>query len=57
MNKKILPLLVCPKCKGKMEFKSKDNELVCHQDNLAYPIRNGIPILLETDARRLDETE
>lgn len=40
-----------------MEFKSRDNELVCLQDKLAYPIRNGIPILLESDARILDETE
>ena len=57
MNKKILSLLVCPVCKGDLEFKSKDNELVCHKDNLAYPIRKDIPILLETDARKLTVTE
>ena len=57
MNKKILALLVCPVCKGDLEFKSNDNELICHKDNLAYPIRKGIPILLETDARALTVTE
>ena len=53
MNKKILPLLVCPVCKGELEFNEKDKELICHQDKLAYPIRNDIPILLESDARQL----
>ena len=38
-----------------MEFRTKGNELICLQDKLAYPIRNGIPILLETDARKLDD--
>ena len=57
MNKKILSLLVCPVCKGDLEFKSKDNELICHTDKLAYPIRRGIPVLLETDARKVTLTE
>lgn len=57
MNKKILDLLVCPVCKGELEFRSKENELICHQDNLAYPIRKGIPILLESDARKLTASE
>ena len=57
MNKKILPLLVCPVCKGELEFKSKDNELLCHNDKLAFPIRNGIPVLLESDARKLTASE
>jgi uncharacterized protein YbaR (Trm112 family) len=57
MNEKILPLLVCPVCKGELEFKSKDNELLCHHDKLAFPIRKSIPILLESDARKLTASE
>jgi len=57
MNKKILPLLVCPVCKGELEFKTRENELICHQDKLAYPVRNGIPILLASDARKLAVAE
>lgn len=57
MRKKILPLLACPICKGKLEHRSKSNELICHHHRLAFPIRNGIPILLESDARKMNETE
>ncbi|WED42123.1 Trm112 family protein [Legionella cardiaca] len=49
MDKRLLEILVCPLCKGKLIF--KENELICAFDRLAYPIRDGIPIMLEQEAR------
>lgn len=49
MDKKLLDILVCPLCKGKLLLKKQ--ELICCFDRLAYPIRDGIPVMLETDAR------
>jgi uncharacterized protein YbaR (Trm112 family) len=54
MDKKLLEILVCPKCKGKLIYDKKLNELVCQHDGLAYPVRDGIPVMLESDARRID---
>jgi uncharacterized protein len=54
MNKKTLALLLCPMCHGKLEYRRKQNELVCLHDRVAYPIRKGIPLLQEMDARALD---
>lgn len=51
MDKKLLDILVCPLCKGKLLFKKK--ELICLFDRLAYPIRDGIPVMLEGDAREI----
>lgn len=53
MNKKFMQLLVCPVCKGQLEYIRKSNELVCHRDALAYPVRDGIPVLLVVDARKI----
>jgi len=53
MNKKLLRLLVCPVCKGKLEYRKRDAELVCLQDRLAFPVRKGVPVLLQMDARPL----
>jgi uncharacterized protein YbaR (Trm112 family) len=55
MKKKILNILVCPICKGTLVLHSRKKELVCEKDRLAFPLRNGVPILLESDARRLDD--
>ena len=49
MDKRLLEILVCPLCKGKLLL--KENELICRFDRLAYPIRDGIPVMLEQDAR------
>ena len=54
MNKKLLPLLVCPLCKGKLQYLRKHAVLVCEKDRRAFPVRDGIPILLEMDARDFD---
>lgn len=49
MDKRLLEILVCPLCKGELSI--KDNELICRFDRLAYPIREGIPVMLEQEAR------
>ncbi|WP_419418906.1 Trm112 family protein [Legionella sp. D16C41] len=49
MDKRLLELLVCPLCKGKLLLKNE--ELICRFDRLAYPIRDGIPVMLEQEAR------
>ncbi len=53
MKKKLLCILVCPLCKGKLKYNKKKSELECEHDKLAFPVRNGVPILLEMDARKL----
>jgi len=54
MKKKLFVKLRCPLCKGKLIHKSKQKELLCENDKLAYPIRKGVPILLAADARTFD---
>ena len=54
MDKKLLEILVCPRCKGKLEFDKKSKELICKNDQLAFPVRDGIPVMLEEEARQLD---
>lgn len=49
MDKKLLDLLVCPLCKGKLVLKKQ--ELICRFDRLAYPVQDGIPVMLEHEAR------
>ncbi len=49
MDKKLLDILVCPLCKGQLLL--KDKELICRFDRLAYPVRDDIPVMLETEAR------
>lgn len=55
MDKKLLDILVCPLCKGRLLL--KNHELLCCFDRLAYPIRDGIPVMLETEARILSLEE
>ncbi|HIJ83017.1 MAG TPA: Trm112 family protein [Magnetococcales bacterium] len=57
MDKELLEILVCPQCKGELILVSKKEELVCRVDRLAYPIRNGIPVMLIDEARRLEDEE
>jgi len=51
MDKKLFEILVCPLCKGKLMLKR--HEMICAFDRLAYPIRDGIPVMLENEARIL----
>lgn len=53
MDKKLLDILVCPLCKGKLIYEKTSEELICKFDKLAYPIRDGIPIMLEDQARQV----
>ena len=55
MDKKLLEILVCPICKGELIYKRDEKELICKFDKLAYPIRDGIPIMLPEEARKLEE--
>ena len=57
MKKKLQSILACPLCKGPMVYKSRQKELVCEKDRLAYPVRNGIAVLLNSDARKLNQDE
>lgn len=57
MDKKLLDILVCPNCKGKLTYQKKAKELICPADRLAYPIRDGIPVMLEEEARSLPADE
>jgi uncharacterized protein YbaR (Trm112 family) len=57
MDTKLLELLVCPVTKGSLDLQNESQELWSRSARLAYPIRNGIPILLENEARTLSDDE
>ncbi|MBF0136619.1 MAG: Trm112 family protein [Magnetococcus sp. DMHC-1] len=54
IDKELLEILVCPQCKGSLEYKPEVQELVCRPEQLAFPIRDDIPIMLIDEARRLN---
>jgi uncharacterized protein YbaR (Trm112 family) len=54
MESRLLDILVCPLCKGRLQFDRAQSELVCQADRLAFPVRDGIPVMLEPEARDLD---
>ncbi len=54
IDRKLLEILVCPVTKGTLEYDPARNELISRQAKLAYPIRDGIPIMLADEARKLD---
>ena len=53
MDTKLLDILACPLCKGPLQYHRSQQLLVCRADRLAYPIRDGIPVMLEEEARQL----
>ncbi|HRH81163.1 MAG TPA: Trm112 family protein [Thiobacillaceae bacterium] len=57
MDAKLLDILVCPLCKGPLVYHREAQELICKADRLAYPIRDGIPVMLEEEARKLPAEE
>jgi uncharacterized protein YbaR (Trm112 family) len=57
MDKKLLDILVCPICKGKLVYKADAAELICKVDRLGFPIRDGIPVMLQPEARELPADE
>ena len=54
VDPKLLEILVCPITKGPLEFDASKQELISRSTKLAYPIRDGIPIMLPEEARRID---
>lgn len=57
MDTKLTELLVCPVTKGPLEFNAEKTELISRSARLAYPVRDGIPVLLASEARALDDSE
>ncbi len=54
MDTRLLDVLVCPLCKGPLKYDKDAQELICQGDRLAYPIRDGIPIMWAEEARDLN---
>jgi len=57
MDARLLEILVCPVCKGPLDFRKAAAELVCKACKLAYPIKDEIPVMLEEEARQLGHEE
>ena len=57
MDPKLIEILVCPLCKGPLQWKKDAQELVCKADRLAFPVKDGIPVMLEDEARTLRADE
>jgi uncharacterized protein YbaR (Trm112 family) len=57
VDKKLLDILVCPACKGPLVYKKEAQELVCRGCRLGYPIRDGIPVMLQEEARAVTPEE
>jgi uncharacterized protein YbaR (Trm112 family) len=55
LKKELLDILVCPKCKGELEYKTDRSELICHACKLAYAVKDDIPIMLIDEARKIDD--
>ncbi len=55
IDKELLEILVCPQCKGTLEYDSKAEELICAVDRLAFAIRDDIPVMLVDDARVIED--
>jgi uncharacterized protein len=57
MDHRLLDILACPICKGPLVYLREQNELVCRGDRLAWPIRDGVPIMLVAEAREILQQE
>ncbi len=55
ISQETLKILICPLCKERLVFDEKSNELICYQSKLAYKIKDGIPVLLIDEARKIEE--
>lgn len=53
LSEQLLAILVCPKCKGELDYRDKESALVCQTCRLSYPVRDGIPIMLIDEATPL----
>ena len=57
VDPKLLEILVCPLCKGRLLYRKQAHELICKADRLGYPVMDGIPVMLEEEARKLPPEE
>ncbi len=57
MDSRLLDILVCPLCKGPLRYLKARQELICRADRLAFPVRDGIPVMLEEEARSLNSDD
>ncbi len=57
MDSKLLEILVCPICKGPLHYKKNEQELLCKPCRLGFQIKDGIPVMLEGEARKLSDKE
>ncbi len=57
MDARLLEILVCPLCKGPLDYRKNQGELVCKACRLAFPIKDDIPVMLEDEARQLSPEE
>ena len=57
IDKRLLSILVCPVTKAPVEYDQEKEELICKASGLAYPVRDGIPVMLESEARHLTADE
>jgi uncharacterized protein YbaR (Trm112 family) len=55
LKKELLEIIACPKCKGDLDYKEADNELICRNCLLAYEVRNDIPIMLIDEAKKIEK--
>ena len=57
MDNRLLEIIACPVCNGKLYYNKEQQELICKSDGMAFPIRSGIPVLLEIEGRMLSVEE
>ena len=57
MDPRLLEILVCPLCKGSLDYRKAEQELVCRPCRLAYPVKDDIPVMLEDEARQMGAEE
>jgi uncharacterized protein YbaR (Trm112 family) len=57
VDPRLLEILVCPLCKGKLLYRKDAGELVCKADRLGFAVKDGIPVMLEEEARKLPPEE
>ena len=57
VDPRLLEILVCPLCKGKLVYRKGASELDCKADRLGYPVKDGIPVMIEEEARKLPPEE
>ncbi len=53
MDSRLLDILACPVCKSPLKYDKRSEQLICKADRLAFPIRDGIPVMLEEEAKQL----